>query len=159
MGNRLLRHYKKALSNNVTASTGAPHDEPKRNRVLMGRRGLIATGEPDDRWPEAARYLHAAMRRTWQGKNYPRGGRWTNQKKAHNKIYFSPNGRSGRGGYPNPAASWNKFQDLVGMPNLDLDGAPDGLVEDAMNQWLEDVLSGDYLGVDTYDEAFGRTFR
>ena len=109
--------------------------------------------EPDS---VALKYLYDNLRRTFMGKNYPRGGRWTNQKRAMLRIYFSPGKNLNRAGFANPAAAFNKLMSLLGIEQLGLGGKIDGVIEAAIGRWIDDVLSGRYLGQDTIDEVFGR---
>ena len=172
-GNKLLPYFKNTLRANLDYA-GRSQDEPMRNRILQGRRGIMDADADKSQWSQAVNYLVDALRRTWQSKNYPKGGRWTNRKKTHLKIYFHPNGRSGASSglyrpgrkdadgkrkatkITNPAAAWNKLQDVLGMPNIGIGGAPDALIKDALDEWTAKVMDGRSFKRDTKADALGK---
>ena len=155
VGGRVLAEIRGSFQANQDPETGATHSASAEDRVSRGWRGVR---DKDAANKAGLDYLLANLRRTWMGKNYPKGNRRINQDRAVMKIYFSPGDRRGGGGFPNPAAAFNKLMAIRGDDQLGLGGKIDRLVEEAMGDWLEDALSGRYLGKDTMDEAFGRSF-
>lgn len=153
IGNRVLREIRKSFELNRNPETGAQLVPRAETRASIGHRGIADEGSSER---EGLEYLLANLRRTWMGKAYPRGNRRINQKKATLKIYFSPGDRRGRGGFPNPAAAFNKLMAVLGIDQLGLGGNVERLIQESIDEWLSDVLSGRFLGVDTIDEAFGR---
>lgn len=153
IGNLVLREIRDSFRSNTNPETGAKLVPRAETRASIGRRGIADEGSSER---EGLEYLLENLRRTWMGAHYPEGNRRINQKKAALKIYFSPGGRRGRGGFANPAAAFNKLMAGLGIDQLGLGGNIERLIDEGLNQWLEDVLTGKFLGVDTIDEAFGR---
>lgn len=135
-GDKILAHHRRALFLDVDPRNGKAQKFPLEQRAKV--REVTASN------------IRGGLRRTFVGKD----SRNVNKRRSRMIVYFQPNPKGRK--FPNPQAAFNKLEEKRGTTLLSLEGEVDAILQEALDEWSDAVVSGEAFPVDTFQEAGGK---